>query len=351
MKLSANLFEQIDRYLNNRLEGDALRQFEDRLKKESDLAQEVDFQRNMKDLLAGNAENDLRKTLEQVSADFTEIPPGQTGFGWRKFYWLLPIVLLAAGLWLLRDDSPAVEPTISQPETSEINASAVMDTVLNDEKIEEDTVAVSPVEEPKIQKKKIKPVGPNLDKLTPKEIEQYEKDLNEPTIEIDFDDLPKGKRKFADNTDSNATDPIGYADQKDRLIAANFDPNPSIEFYIDSNMRSLGLALEIESKPKDFQINSEKGSVAFNLSGRIDATENVENKKLLVHLFSNRSEEFDDFLPISTSDLQVKGIGDGAYSFNFSKNYVLAPGLYYIILEDGDKEQILHVEKFKVTEN
>ncbi len=72
MELTPELQELIDQYLNRELKGQALHAFEDRLKRDKDLAEEVAFQREMHLSLAETPENELRKMLQQLSLQVTE---------------------------------------------------------------------------------------------------------------------------------------------------------------------------------------------------------------------------------------------------------------------------------------
>ena len=72
MEVTQELQELIDQYLNGQLEASALLAFETRLKTDKALAAEVSFQRELHGSLADTPENELRKTLQQLSLQVTE---------------------------------------------------------------------------------------------------------------------------------------------------------------------------------------------------------------------------------------------------------------------------------------
>ena len=65
-----------------------------------------------------------------------------------------------------------------------------------------------------------------------------------------------------------------------------------------------------------------------------------------MHLFSNKKTEYEDFLPITSSDLEFKKSEEGNI-FDIEKSIVLKPGLYYYVVED-ENEKIHFVQKFEV---
>ena len=74
MNLPQDIQELLEQYLNGQLKGQALHAFEARLKTDEDLAKEVAFQREMHLFLAETPENELRKTLQQLSLQVTDSP-------------------------------------------------------------------------------------------------------------------------------------------------------------------------------------------------------------------------------------------------------------------------------------
>ena len=88
MNLPPNTQELIEQYLNGVLKGQALQDFEIQLANNKELATEVAFQKEMHLFLAETQENELRKNLQIIGDQITEIPEEEEkGFWW----WLFPI--------------------------------------------------------------------------------------------------------------------------------------------------------------------------------------------------------------------------------------------------------------------
>ena len=89
MNLPQDIQELLEQYLNGQLKGQALHAFEARLKTDEDLAKEVAFQREMHLFLAETPENELRKTLQQLSLQVTDSP--KIGLQAKWWSWLFPV--------------------------------------------------------------------------------------------------------------------------------------------------------------------------------------------------------------------------------------------------------------------
>ena len=328
MDFDETTYDFIDKYLNGELSGEELRAFEARKNSDAALAQEIELSASMKAFLSDNVENDLRKNLQELGEGFsveTEEVKKKIGlWTWiqetfdqtfsvfappvRYALYLLPF-LLALGLWwVFSNNQPREPPIVNNPPI--------------------DTFKTTPHSTPPQKEKEIV-----KEQKEPKEV------IQEPTPET-----PKEDEKKSIQEDIKPTP------QQPTLIAADFTPNPSLDFLIGNNLRNDEIQLEVQEKMKNINITPTKieATVAFQLKGAFTSKENLSEKDLKVYIFSNKKSAYEDFLPFTTIDVNINEDGANIYSFLIQKNILLKRGLYYYLLEDASTEQTFFVEKFEV---
>ncbi len=105
------IYETIEAYLNGTLTGDALTEFEQRLKSEPDLAAQVQLFQNMDDALNDQPALDFQKIVQMEGAAFLQkaaAPPAKVRrIGWSRKQWaiaatLLFLVVSAALFWKMQ---------------------------------------------------------------------------------------------------------------------------------------------------------------------------------------------------------------------------------------------------------
>ena len=314
MDFDENIYALIDRYLNNELKGQELKAFEIRKKTDAAFAQEVEMSASMKDFLSDSPENDLRRNLQELNEQFVlepEKPKEKSGF----FVWLdnlineftsvssplklalylIPILFLA-GWWWFR--TAPVEPVI-------VHNPPVIDTLKTNPVVDPEQEVFATPEQPIVEEPQ------NQDAIKKKkEVEQKKPDSR-------------------------------------KLYAANYTPNPTIDFLIDNNLRSNDISFEIKNKMQSAIIKKLEDAVPFNIAGTFSSKENLLEKEFKVHLFSNDKSQYDDFQPLNSSTILLQKIADNTFEFDLEKYIVLKPGLYYYLLDDAS-ERVHFVEKFEV---
>lgn len=296
--------QRIQKYLDGAMSREEQAGFEDKLKADKDLAQEVSLQKDMQELLADSPENALRKNLERLNVEFEE-KPDQPSNKLNRLLWLLPLLLLA-GWWYFANP---VAQNKSDEETTE-------------------TVTQTAPEETKSSQDDEVPI--------PESLPETEPESREP------------KQTKQENLQKNRQKPSSENPKSSRPIAANYDPNPSLDFLINNNLRDNTYELSISRKQENVTLLRQDEEFQFWLAIIIKSGQNLIAKDIKLHLFSNKKADFEDFRPLTTDDLALESSSEGTYLINFQKTMHLAPGLYYYLIEDLGEEQIYLVEKFEV---
>lgn len=124
MRPELETYHQIDSYLNGRLEGDALRSFEQKVQSDAAFAEEVEFQKLTNQVVVGASYNDLRA---QMTKDIDRIDASDTIKKW-SLYGVAAAVLLsgAAGIYSYSTNSSETTQTKAAEEvrTAQRSASA-----------------------------------------------------------------------------------------------------------------------------------------------------------------------------------------------------------------------------------
>lgn len=310
MALSEDTHIKIQRYLDQEMEEQERVAFEKAIKNDKELAGEVALHQDMETFLADTPENNLRKSLqilnEQVDKD--DRPSGN----WLKnLFWLIPVVLI--GAWWVLTPGQSMDDTRKAPDhTTEQSPTTPQ------KKTTPETETTEQVQPPPEETTEEDPVP-----VTPEKSDQ-----EEATEEVEQDAEP--------------LDPPPP-------IAANFDPNPSLEFLIENNVRDAEFELEVENAPGDISLPSLAEPFNFQFGAVITSEENLLDQDFKLYLFSNDRADFQNFRPLSTNDLTLNKTADDTFRIDFQKNMTLSPGLYYYMLEDFAEEQIYFVQKFRVT--
>lgn len=301
MPVSEDTYQKIQRYLDQEMSSEELAAFEKIIDADQEVAREVALHKDMAELLADTPENKLRQSLKILN-DQAKDDSGKPGYSLRYWLWLIPLFLTAIGWWFFKSD---------------------------------------------------KSIAPS-ENVTSKEVQ------TEPAIELEEkDQTQKAEEKPEQGLkvpeDQNETlepkepAPIQKPSDTPPPIAANFEPNPAIEFLIENNVRNNDFQLEVEKRQNDITLPSATEAFEFQLKVILKTTENLLDQDFKLHLFSNDPSAFQDFLPLSTSDLALSQMAEDTFQIDFQKSMTLAPGLYYYILEDFTEEKIYFVDKFGVT--
>lgn len=296
--------QRIADYLGNRLKEDSRKQFEQEMQADDQLSKEVELHRDMEELLSDSPENALRKNLkllgEQAETTSTRKP--------SKWGVALIIPILLVAIWWFWGGTDSVQEDHVVPETE--------------------------VEEPK-------PAVPNSElPLAPTE--------DSPVNSQGSDEETAPPPKPTSPPPPSPGRKRGQRESAPRAIAANFVPNPSIEFLIENNLRDTDLTVKLTKKQPSVRLTSNEDPTPFQIKVQLQSREDISQQEFKLHLFSNDRQAFDDFSPISTNDLSIVPVEADVYEIDFTKSYSLEPGLYYYIIEDFSEEKIHLVEKFEV---
>lgn len=298
MTFDENTYQKIQRYLDKELTGKELEDFKKALKSNKNLAQEVTLQKDMAELLADSPENELRKNLQMLSAQVDE-DPSKTGFPFKHLLWIIPIALVAG--WFFFSSRNAT-PT--------------------------ETVIIPPINKEEPQPIETKPEN----NASPAKETSQEKEESTVPERPTQNDQPKKKE----------------AAPSPRPIAANFEPNPSIEFLISNNLRASDFEFTVEKKQDNIKLSAPSNPFKFQFAATIKSEQDLSEQDFKLHLFSNKKADFENFQTLSTFGLPLEVQTDNTYQFELQQTLNLPPGLYYYIIEDLAEEKIYFVEKFEV---
>ena len=122
------LFERIERYLNDRLSKEEKEAFEMELRSNPELVAELELHRDMLSAIPPEDELRLRELMDQAyKNEFNEVNAGKGGLSFvrtNRFYWAAAAVLVfaVAGIWLFTRNQPTLNnegPSIAKEEVQE----------------------------------------------------------------------------------------------------------------------------------------------------------------------------------------------------------------------------------------
>lgn len=134
------------------------------------------------------------------------------------------------------------------------------------------------------------------------------------------------------------------------VLAANFEPNPALDLLMNNNVRSVDFELTVDTLTQYFELDSTETMVDFRLAATIVSSDDLLKKSYLLHLFSNDTIAYQNFTPMLTNGVEIVEKGEDEYVFDFQKSLTLPTGLYYVLLEKEETEQVIFVEKIWVRE-
>ncbi len=273
------LDEKMDRYLQQEMGPEELKQFQAAMAADDALRAEVELQAEMKEYLKDSPENELRRNLQKLGAQYQE---ESRSSGPKRLWYLLLLIPILGGLlwWTSSPSTPQAtgseQPAVEQPE----EANPAQNTSPQDE--------------------------------------------TAPTPESPAPTRPSGP------------------------IAANFAPNPALEFLLYNNARSNGWQIEIQSAQQDVSL-AENEMTPLEFSAILQGDDITAEKVFKLYLFDNDAQRYADFDALHSFDLALRPEETpNTYELYLSTEVQLKPGLYYQILEDFETEEILWVGKFMV---
>lgn len=130
---------------------------------------------------------------------------------------------------------------------------------------------------------------------------------------------------------------------KNTLLAAAYRPIPRLEQYIHSQVRSGGFKIQITQPLNDAVFTPRNGKVEFFLKGNT-LGEKPEDSKFRLLLFNNDPVRFASMKAVEEQALPL----NSNHSFEWRTQLALAPGLYYILIEEENSGEWYHVARFQL---
>ena len=313
MLINEELYDKIQRYLDQEMSVEEAQAFEEAMAKDGALAREVALNQEMNAMLGESPENELLKNLEMLSSEVEDTPPA-SGSSWRPLLWFIPVLLIIGWLVFSPSDNNTSQESKAEPAIEEPTTAPAIEEVPAESPSEKEPQETEGKEVEREETKKI---------ITPTPSDKQEK--LPPSLPID--EKPKKSQPIA---------------------AADFEPNPSLDFLIANNVRNNEITLTIQQKQSNVELNNNGDKTAFKIAGQFESATNLSDKDFKLHLFSNKKADFDNFEPFSTFDLTLLPDTDNIYKIANSQSLDLKPGLYYYLIEDYGTEKIYYVEKFEV---
>jgi hypothetical protein len=130
---------------------------------------------------------------------------------------------------------------------------------------------------------------------------------------------------------------------KPQPIAAAYKPIPKLESYIGSQTRSGTLRLLVDEPKSGASFVRSANQVQFRLFGRVEGTVPTGTGLNLL-IFTNNQKDFEDLRTVESQVLEISPNGN----FQVQQQLALAPGLYYLMIEEQQSGEWLMVDRFFV---
>ncbi len=259
----------IEAYLDGALPEEKHREVEQRMEADKAFRQEVRLQRQLREHLGDPERWKHYSALEQAKKTPLLADDNPASARTRNWKWLgLLVFLLVVGVFVWQLSKPAVEPAPSPPT----------------EKLPAESPAVPQKEELKETPQKLPPVEQNTEK----------------------------------------GGPIAKADP------ANFIPNPSMEAFVVSGMKSGNLDIKINTPLIDADFSPDKkGAVLVRFSGTVEDVSEDIRTALVLAIYNNN----DTGKPLVSFPLGLKKDPAGNLTYDIQQKLGLQPGLYYFTIE------------------
>lgn len=291
---------RIEQYLNNSFSEEERMAFEKELSNDAELRQQLEFAKGMHQFFEDRnpaLEENLSR-LDEVY--FSDNPP--------KNYWGkivgggLFALLVALGAWWLIND---VQQNKSDVLPSEINEQKEVEPIIEESATETKT--------------------PEPDSKPEEKIIQQPKEEKKPKQQ----DIPKEEKK-------ETTQPIAMLNPED------FKVNPILEGLIKEKVRNQEITTTLIEPALDGVLKSE-GQTLLKIKGTTNAI-----PPLRMVIYSNKAQDFDNDKPYLNTALSPTQKNEEEYEFQFNAKIDFKKGLYYILIESVEMDELLIVSKFQV---
>ena len=277
-------YQQIEDFIHQRLDPQREADFRQRLAHNAELRAEVALHREMMDAFADGPENDLRRSLAGIGAEFGEDDEDtdrRRGFSW---WYLLPalLVLIPLVYFLLPGETVVTN--------------------------------VAPVDAPNI-------IGDSLK-------------FSDPVKPPDTPSTPPDKGEVITPPIAERPDPPAPP------ILADFSRNPALDFYTDNPLRSDDLVWSALVFPETTIAKTYRATL------RVEGDGTPGTGQFQAHLFSNRPADFDNFAPLQTVPLVFTQNGNG-FNATLAIDLPERGRRYYLVVEEIATEGIVWVGSFR----
>lgn len=131
------------------------------------------------------------------------------------------------------------------------------------------------------------------------------------------------------------------------IAAADTKTHPYLDQFVTGGFRNNQVKITVNSPKINEKLTAENGKINLNIKAVLSLDKTPEKERFVVRLFSNKKADFDNFKPI-LSDNPTISESDNQYNLSFNAIVPLPKGLYYFIIEDNEKEDMIYVGKFLV---
>lgn len=300
MKESIELYDKIERFNSDSMDQQERSAFLALMESDPELKAEVSLHSELEDILSDKSTSDFVDTLDSLRHKIDKAPPRKS----RLNKYILGS-LLVIGLGLLAWFLTAVYSP-SNNEATKIKSAPVY-------------------------------VTKDIENKTDESVEKTELLSEEEMQEIIQDENILESPQYAVN------DKVSNDESYD---PASFGPNRQLELLIGSSARSNDISLELLKKMKDVTLSTGQ-VVDFDIQVKLSSDGELTNDIMQVYIFSNKASAYKDFLPlVKLPPALPPTSGDGKLSIK--SKIQLSSGLYYYVIEHGQTEEILLVDKFEV---
>lgn len=127
-------------------------------------------------------------------------------------------------------------------------------------------------------------------------------------------------------------------------IAGAFTPIAQLEAAIGSQVRSGELRFLVSEPRHGATLARLNGKTNFSLSGKLEGRSKIFNTVYSALIFNNNKQRFETMRALENQALDIAPNGN----FHWEKSMNLAPGLYYLLIEDRESGEWMFVDKFTV---
>ena len=128
------------------------------------------------------------------------------------------------------------------------------------------------------------------------------------------------------------------------IASADLTANPLLENYMAS---VRGASISITEPEQSAQYVLSEGAFTFQIQGEV-TLDNTEEEAIQLYFFTNKKEDYEQFLPLETVLLTLNLKEGNIYTLEWQQTLNWEPGLYYYIIE-GENTGLLYAGKFTVS--